>query len=141
MSTEQNKAVVRRLIDEVFNQGNISVVDDLATPGFIEHEDLPPGMPAGREGVKMLTSAMHGAFPDFHAAIEDLIAEGDKVVLRMTWKGTQKGEFLGIPASGKHLDITVIDILGFRDGKIVDHWGLMDNARMMQQLGAMPMPG
>ena len=138
MSTELNKKVARQLIEEIMNQGNMSLVDDLFAPDFIEHEELPPGMPAGREAVKQLPAILHGAFPDFSATINDLIAEGDRVVVYMTWSGTQQGEWMGMPPSGKPMSINVIDILRVADGKIVEHWGLTDNMAMMQQLGAMP---
>jgi len=138
MSTEQNKAVVRQMVEEILNQGNISLVDDLFAPAYAEHEELPPGMPRDREGFAMLIPVMHSAFPDFKATIEDMIAEGDRVVLRMTWSGTQKGEWMGMPPSGKSMSIGVIDILRIVGGKFVEHWGLMDSMAMMQQLGAMP---
>jgi len=141
MTTEQNKALFRQFIDEIFNQGNMSAVDELVAPDFVEHEELPPGIPTDREGVKQLTLMLRSAFPDFKATIEDMLAEGDKVVVRMTWRGTHKGEFMGIPATGKSVSIGVIDIVRFSEDKFVEHWGLMDNASMMQQLGAVPAPG
>ncbi len=141
MSIEQNKAVARRLIEEVFNRGNIDLVDELIAPDFVEHEEMPPGTPAGREGNKAATIMLRSAFPDFKATIDDTVAEGDKVVLRLTWSGTQEGEFLGIPPSGKRFSIPVFDILRIDGGKIVEHWGQMDQMAMMQQLGATPGPG
>lgn len=138
MSTEQNKALVGRLVEEVFNQRDISVVDEIMSPDFVEHEELPPGIPPGREAPRVLFSMLHSAFPDFKATIEQLIAEGDKVVLFMTWTGTQAGEFMGIPPTGKRISIGVIDIIRVVDGKFVEHWGIMDSAKMMQQLGAIP---
>ena len=84
MSTEQNKVVVSQLIEQVFNQGNTSMIDQLVAADFIEHEELPPQIPPGREGLKLLPPMMHAAFPDFQATILDLIAEGDKVTLHMT---------------------------------------------------------
>jgi steroid delta-isomerase-like uncharacterized protein len=140
MSGEQNKAVVRQLIEQVFNQGNMAMMDELVAADFVEHEEMPPGIPEGREGVELMTGMLRGAFPDFQATIEELIAEGDKVVLRMTWSGTQEGEFMGIPPSGKRFTIAVIDIMHMDGGKIAEHWGLMDMMGMMQQLGAMPAP-
>ena len=141
MTTEQNKSLFRQFIDEVFNQGNMSAVDELVAPDFVEHEELPPGIPTDREGVKQLTLMLRSAFPDFKATIDDMLAEGDKVVVRMTWRGTHRGEFMGIPATGKSVSIGVIDIVRFSEDKFVEHWGLMDNAGMMQQLGAVPAPG
>jgi len=80
---------------------------------------------------------LHNAFPDFKATIEQLIAEGDKVVLYMTWTGTQEGEFMGVPPTGKRLSVGVIDIIAIANGKFVEHWGIIDSGKMMQQLGAM----
>jgi steroid delta-isomerase-like uncharacterized protein len=141
MSTEQNKALVRRMVDELFNKGNISLVDELFAPDFVEREELPPGLPRDREGVKLLTSMLRSAFPDFKAVIEDTLAEGDKVVVRHTWSGTHKGEWMGMPPTGKSISIGVIDIVRVADGKFVEHWGQMDSMGMMVQLGAVPMPG
>ena len=141
MSTEQNKALVRQLVEEAINKGNISVIDELLIPDFVEHEELPPGIPPGREAPKVLFTMLRSAFPDLKATIEHLIAEGDEVVLHMTWTGTHKGEFMGIPPTGKRISINVIDILGMAEGKCVEHWGIMDSMAMMQQLGVVPAPG
>ena len=141
MSTEQNKALFRRMVEEIFNRGNMSLADEFIAPDFVEHEELPPGIPPGREGVKQLTAMLRSAFPDFKATIDDMIAEGDKVVVRMTWRGTHKGEFMGIPPTGKSVSFGVIDIVRFAGDKFAEHWGLMDSMSMMQQLGAVPAPG
>ncbi len=138
MSVEQNKEITRRFAEEVFNRGNVGVMDELMAPNFVEHEEMPPGTPNTREGAIQLFNMLHSAFPDFKATIHDIIAEGDKVVINMTWTGTQKGEFMGMPPSGKHITVPVIDILRFANGKITEHWGLMDSMAMMQQLGAIP---
>jgi steroid delta-isomerase-like uncharacterized protein len=138
MSTEQNKTVVRQFIEGVFNQGNVSLANEIVSPDYVEHEQLPPGMPQGREGFEMMIPMLHSAFPDFKATIEDIVAEDDKVVIRMTWSGTQQGEFMGLPASGNQMSIAIIDIFRLTDGKIMDHWGVSDMMGMMQQLGAMP---
>ena len=140
MSTEQNKAVVRQLIEEVINQNNMSLGEAIMAADIIEHEELPPGIPTGIEGTKIMFTMLHSAFPDFKATIHDLIAEDDKVVVYMTWNGTQHGEWMGMPPSGKSMSIGVMDIFRVTDGKLVEHWGLMDSMKMMQQLGAMPAP-
>ena len=140
MSIEQNKALVRQMVEEVFNGGNMSLVDELFAVDFVEHEELPPGTPPGREGAKAITTAIRSAFPDFKATIEHIIAEGDKVFIRMTWSGTQAGEFMGVPSTGKKFAVGVFDVVRMENGKIVEHWGLMDSMGMMQQLGAMPGP-
>jgi steroid delta-isomerase-like uncharacterized protein len=141
MPTEQNKALVRQLVEELFNRGNLSLVDEVFAADFAEREELPPGVPEGREGVKQLTAMMRGAFPDFEATIEDMIAEGDKVVIRQTWSGTHQGEFMGIPATGKRVSFGVFDIMRLEGGKFVEHWGQMDSMGLMQQLGAGAAPG
>jgi len=140
MSTEQNKALIGRFIEELFNRGNMSLADEMLAPDFVDREQLPPGIPNDREGVKVLTTMLRGAFPDFKATIDDILAEGDKVVVRMTWSGTHKGEFMGIPATGKRVSFGVIDIIRIAGGKLVEHWGQMDSMGMMQQLGAIPAP-
>ena len=141
MSTEQNKALARRMVEEIFNRGNTSKADEFLAPDFVEREELPPGIPRDREGVKQLTTIFRSAFPDFKVTIDDLVAEGDKVVIRATWSGTQKGEFMGVPPTGKSISIGVIDIIRIAEGKYVEHWGIMDSMAMMQQLGATPAPG
>ena len=141
MSIEQNKAVFRRLVEEILNQGNMNLFDELVAPDFIEHEELPPGIQEGREGSILMFTQLRSAFPDFKAEIEDLIAEGNRVVVRMRWTGTHQGDFMGIPATGNSISIEVIDIVRIEDGKFKEHWGVMDNMGMMQQLGVLPEPG
>ena len=140
MSLEQNKALLTRSFEELFNRGNLDVADELFAPDFAEREELPAGLPGGREGVKQLTAMFRRAFPDFHVTIDDIITEGDRVVVRSTWTGTQRGEFMGIPPTGKSICFGVIDIVRIAYGKAVEHWGQLDSMRMMQQLGAIPVP-
>lgn len=138
MSTEQNKQLVRRLVEEVINQRKMDVIDELFAPDFVEHEAVPPGVPPGPDGVKALFGMVHSAFPDFKATIEHLIAEGDHVALHMNWTGSHEADFMGIPPTRKTISITVIDIMGMNEGKIVAHWGVMDQMTLMQQLGVIP---
>lgn len=140
MSAEQNKALFRRFMDEVFNRGNIGLVDELVVVDFAEHEELPPGTPPGREGLKRIVAVFRTAFPDFKVTLDDLIAEGDRVVVRSTWSGTQQGEFMGIAPTGKRVSFEVIDIVRIAGGKVQEHWGQMDNMLLMQQLGLAPVP-
>ena len=121
MSTEQNRALVRRMVEEIFNRGSLSRIDEFVAPDFVEHEELPPGIPRGREGVTQLLSIFRSAFADFKVTIDDIIAEGDKVVIRQTFSGTHKGEFMGIPPTGKSVSFGVIDIIRIADGKFVEH--------------------
>jgi steroid delta-isomerase-like uncharacterized protein len=141
MSTEQNKSLVRQMVEEIFNRGNMTRADEFLAPDFVEREELPPGVPRDREGVKQLTTMLRSAFPDFTATIDDMVAEGDKVVMRMTWRGTHKGEFMGVPPTGKSVSFGVIDIIRIAGGKFAEHWGQMDSMGLMQQLGAIPTPG
>jgi steroid delta-isomerase-like uncharacterized protein len=138
MSTKQNKAMVRKLLEQGFAQGKMSVIDELLAQDFVEHQELPVAGPGDREGVKQFITMAHSAFPDFTARIDDIIAEDDKVVARTTFSGTHKGDFMGIPPTGNRISFQVIDILRFVDGKIVEHWGVDDNMTMMQQLGIVP---
>ena len=109
-------------------------MDVLAAPDFVDHEDLGPVSP-DREGAKAFMSMALAAFPDMHATIEDMISNGDRVVIRSTWTGTHQGEFMGIPATGKKVSYEVIDILKFSGTLMSEHWGLSDNMKMMTQLG------
>ncbi len=140
MAAEHNKDLIVRFVEELFNRGNMDIVGEIFAPDFIDHEQLPPGIPNGSEGVKVLTTMLRSAFPDFKATIDDILAEGDKVVIRMTWSGAQKGEFMGVPATGKRVSFGVIDIIRINNGKLVEHWGQMDSMSLMQQLGAIPAP-
>mgnify|MGYP000042996987 CR=1 FL=1 len=130
-----NKATTLRLYDAVFSKGEFDLIDELLADDFVEHEELPPGIPPGKEAPRALMTMMRAAFPDFHAAIEELLEDGEKVIVRARFSGTHQGEFMGIPGTGKRFDIAVIDIIEFRGDKAVAHWGVMDNAAMMEQLG------
>ncbi len=130
-----NKTTMLRVYDELFSQGNVDVIDELLADDFVEHEELPPGIPPGKEAPRALVSMLRGAFPDFRATVEEMLEDGDKVIIRARFSGTHEGEFMGIPPTGKKFDIAVIDILEFKDGKGIAHWGVMGMAGMMQQLG------
>ncbi len=140
MSLEENKAIERRFIEEVVNKGELAVIDELCAANFVDHS-APPGVAPDREGYKQFFAMTHSAFPDFHSTLEDMFAEGDKVVQRFTARGTHKGEFMGIPPSGKQVTITGIAIHRITGGKIVEDWVNMDMLGMMQQLGVVPPPG
>ena len=138
MSVEDdNKAVLQRIYDEVFNAGKIEVIDEIVSPDVVEHEEMP-GLSADREGVKQFMRAIREAFPDLHVAPQDVIASGDRVVARIRLTGTQRGEFAGIPPTNKPVDVETIDIVRFEGGRIAEHWGITDQLRMMQQLGVIP---
>ena len=140
MSVDENKRIVRRINDELISQGTMSVADELFADHFVDHSALP-GFPPGRDGVKQLFTLFHSAFADFHVTIEDQVAEGDKVVTRKTFHGTHRGDFMGIPPTGKTVSFGVIDILRVEGGQVTDHWTVVDQLGLMQQLGVIPAPG
>ena len=137
ISTEENKALVRRIIEEAWNKGNLAVIDELLSPAYIHHS-LPPQMPHDREGYKQMVRMHHSAFPDFHLTIEDIVAEEDKVVLRFYWSGTHKGEFMGIAPTGKKVTVTAICMHRIESGKEVEQWAEANSMGLMQQLGIFP---
>jgi len=139
MSVEQNKAIVRRFVEEVPNKGNMAVADELLSPHYVGH-NLPPGMPSGPEGLKQMVTMFHTAFPDFHVVIEDQVAEGDKVVNRVTVSGTHKGQFMVIAPTGKQVTVSGIQFWRLADGKIEELWFNRDDLGMMRQLGVIPTP-
>ncbi len=138
MSTEQNKAIVRRYQD-AHNNNQLDLLDDIVATDIISHA-LFPGTPPGLEGAKMLHKALAAAFPDMGYWIEDLVAEGDKVMARFTSTGTFKGELMGIPPNGKAFNVTGISLFRLADGKIVEHWANQDDLGFYQQLGLTPPP-
>ncbi len=140
MTMEANQASARRFVDEVANRGNFAVIDELLAPDFVDRS-APPGIPPTREGAKTFFAMMRGAFPDLHTTIDDVIAEGDKVVLRTTNHGAMKGEFAGMPPSGKSATWASVHIVRFANGSQVEHWGVDDQLGMLQQLGFAEAPG
>ncbi|MBA7605032.1 Aklanonic acid methyl ester cyclase DnrD [subsurface metagenome] len=140
MSAEENKAVLHRLAEEIFNKGNISVVDEIIAPDYVFHG--PVGMEyKGPEGFKQMVTMYRNAFPDLHMTVEDMVAEGDKVAQRITIRGTHKGELMGIAPTGKQVTDTGIIIVRFAGGKEVEAWGITDLLGMMQQMGVAPPMG
>jgi steroid delta-isomerase-like uncharacterized protein len=137
MATQDNVSVFRRIIDDLFMNKNPEAFEELLSPDFVDHEGVP-GVPPTREGVKQLIAAVHAAFPDFQVDIEQVVAQDDLVVFMTTWRGTQSGPFMGIPPTGKQVAWKVYDTVRIVDGKCVEHWGLMDQLSLMQQLGVIP---
>ncbi len=138
MSEEQMKTNDRRLYEEAWNQGNMSVVDDLIAPNYVGHDPLSPIH--GPEGFKQYIEMIRSAFPDAHMTIEEQIAEGDKLVTRWTATGTHRGPLMGIPPTEKHVTVTGIVIGRYENGKVVESWGNWDTLGMLQQLGVVPAP-
>ena len=140
MSVEENKAIELRFLEEVVNKGNLAVMDEIIAANFVDHTALP-GVAPDREGYKQFFAMTRSAFPDFHSTLEDMIAEGDKVVQRFTARGTNKGEWMGNAPTGKRIELGGIAIHRLASGKIVENWASMDMLGMMMQLGVVPPPG
>ncbi|MBI1878033.1 MAG: ester cyclase [Chloroflexi bacterium] len=141
MSTEENKAVVRRLFDAINNglEAMSSAREDVFAPSMVCH--VPGGQTVDYEAYAQFDQMMFAAFSDIQFTFEDLIAEGDKVVVRYTARSTHKGEFQGIPATGKSVSVTGIDIFRLANGKIVEMWVEFDQLGQLRQLGVIPTPG
>lgn len=139
MSTEENKAVVRRVY-ESFTQNNLDVLDELIASDVTDHNPNP-GQPPGLEGLKQFISSMHTILSDLQMNVEDMVAEGDKVVARLRVSGTHQGESMGNAPTGNQVTFTGIDILRIAEGKVVEHWGNIDELGMLRQLGVIPEPG
>ena len=139
MSLQENKALVRRFVEEVQNHHNLAALDELLSPDFIDHSGTtnPPNLAS----TKGFFTMMFAAFPDMRFTIRQQLAEGDKVMTHKTFQGTHQGPFMGIPATGKQVAFDVIDILTVADGKITEHWTVGDMLSLMQQLGAVPTAG
>lgn len=137
--TQESKTLIRKFVEEAQGRGNTEAVDDYLAERFVDHSAFP-GFSPDREGVKQLFAALHAAFKDFRVAIHDQVAEGGKVVTRKTLYGTHRGEFMGVPATGKPVEIDVIDILYVDGGRITDHWTQVNLLGLMQQLGVVPVP-
>ena len=132
-----HSAAMRRIY-ELINAGDIDGFGGLLADGFVEHEDLP-GFAPDREGVIAFFKMFTGGFPDLRMELDDVLLDGDKAVARVTATGTHRGEFMGMPATGRTVAVQVIDIMRFDgDGLVAEHWGVFDALGMMQQLGAIP---
>ncbi len=140
MSTEENKALVRRFV-EASNQGNLDALDELIADTFVEHSPYAQGGAAGAEGIKQFARMIQSGFPDSQWIIDDLIAEGDKLVMRWTSRGTHQCETFGIPATGRPVVVTGIEIYRVSGGKLAERWSEVDMLGLMQQLGVVPPPG
>jgi steroid delta-isomerase-like uncharacterized protein len=140
MASNDNKAIVSRYYDEVLNQRRLDVLDEIAAEDYVEHDPFP-GQGNGRADLKARVVGLHNAFNPFRFTVEDVIAEGDRVAVRWTNAGTDSGGFMGIPPTGKGFGIAGIDIHVVRDGRLAEHWHVVDLLGQMQQLGLIPAPG
>jgi steroid delta-isomerase-like uncharacterized protein len=124
---------------ERINAGDIDEFGDLVADDFVEHEEVAPGFPPTKEGVLEFFRVLRSAFPDMHMEVEDLLASGDKTVARVRLTATHQGELMGVPATGKRVDVQLIDIMRFNEaGLVCEHWGVADMMSLMQQLGVIP---
>ena len=132
-----NKTIARCLYDDVLNRGDLAAADELIAPDAVDHEAGPGGPPAP-EMMKAMVTAHRTGYPDLRVADEYVIAEGDLVACRTTMTGTHTGDFMGMPATGRAVSVPGVDFMRFRDGKVVEHWGITDQLSLLQQLGLMP---
>jgi steroid delta-isomerase-like uncharacterized protein len=130
------KSLIRRLYDEV-GAGNLAVIDELVADDFVEHEAFP-GLEPTKEGVKRFFAMLRSAFPDLRMDVREILADGDLVCARVVATGTHRGDFMGMASSGSHIEVQVFDMVRIHDGRVTEHWGLMDAMSMMQQIGGMP---
>jgi len=137
MTTDDNKALVQRFYDEVINQKNLAALDQFVSPNAVNHT-VPAGLP---QGPSQFLGLHLNAFPDAKATVEDLLADGDKVIARVSIRGTHQGAFGSIHARGKPITVMAINIFRIANGKMVEHWGLADRLNALQQLGVVPPPG
>lgn len=136
MSVEENKAMVRRIIEEAINKGNLAVIDDIMAPGYVYH--YPAMEIKGPEGFRQFVTMMRTAFPDIHVTIDEIIGEGNMVASRVTLRGTFKGELMGMAPTGKQLNFTEAVFVRFEGGKEVEATPYMDSLTFYQQLGISP---
>ena len=137
MSTEQNKMVIRRLLEEVFNQGKLETADELVAPTYLlQGKPTPP--PPGPESMKQSTAAWRRAFPNVHCTVDDILAEGDRVAYRWTIRGTHQGGFMGADGTGQQITISGMAFIRIADGQVVEAWNMPDRLARHQQLGLLP---
>jgi steroid delta-isomerase-like uncharacterized protein len=135
-----NKLAFRRAYEEVFNQGNLAVVDELIAEDFVTREAHPASTLPGPEAIRTAATVLRTAFPDLHFTIEDLVAEGELVAGRLTMRGTHQGPLLGIAPTGRAVQQAQMHFMRFRDGKAVEHWAVRDDAGLLRQLGVIIEP-
>ena len=141
MQPEENKTVIRRFLKEVFEGGNLELVDELFAPDYVLHDPAVPDEVRGPEGIKQYVSMYRSAYPDTRFTVEDQISEGDRVVTRWTGQGTQQGELMGISPTGNQVTVTGIEFDRVSEGKMQETWVNYDALGMMQQLGVVPQQG
>ena len=142
MSAEENKDIVRRLLEKLYDKRNVDIFDEVYAADYKGH--IPSSTLESPEAAKQFNLAMDKAFPDSEFFIEDLLADGDSVAIRWTFRGTHQGDLIGptmtIPTTGKRLEFEAMSLFRFSDGKIVESWGFWDGLSLMRQLGLLPDP-
>lgn len=138
--TTNLKTTLDRIPLEILNQGKLQLIDELYAPEYVERSPQP-GIAPTREGFKQFVTSLRTAFPDLHYTIDDSIEAGDRFVTRLTASGTMRGEFAGMPATGRRATWTEIHIMRIADEHVVEHWGLIQELAMLVQLGVIPTPG
>ena len=138
--SEENKALVRRIVDEAWNQGRLEVIDEAFAAAYQEHNPRP-GQEPGIEGYKGGVLMMRTAFPDLFLDVHDVIAEDDRIALLYTLRGTHDGELMGIPASGQRVSSDGMVFARFEHGKVTERWGVQDMLTLLQQIGAFAAAG
>ena len=141
MSTEENKVIVRRFYEEVINQANLDAIEELMDPEHQDHGEVLFGSVHGRDAIRDGIRAFTTVVPDYHVAVQDMVAEGDMVGVLGVMGGTQRGDLLGIPATNRQLSWNGIAMFRVANGKIVERWFNADSLSILQQLGAVPTPG
>ena len=140
MAEQENKALVRRYYEEVFNERRVDLIDQLAIEDYLEHDPFP-GQGDGRADLRARVELILAAMKPLRFEIQDLVAEGDRVVVRWVQQGVQSGNFMGIPPTGSEYTMAGIDVHRLRDGRMAEHWHVVDLFALLQQLGAIPAPG
>jgi steroid delta-isomerase-like uncharacterized protein len=135
--SDANKSRQRQLVEVVQDRGDIGATDEYIAADAVDHSAFP-GLPPGAEGAKQIFRMIRGGFPDHNAVVHQMIAEGDLVATYKSFTGTHSGEFMGIPPTGKRATIRVMDFVRYEDGKVVEHWNVIDQLGLMQQLGVLP---
>jgi steroid delta-isomerase-like uncharacterized protein len=134
------KEMAQRWYSEVMTEGKTEVIDELCAPNFLDHDPLP-GTSADLAGLKDFVAQIRAAFPDMQVTADEMIAEGDRLAVRSTMRGTHEGDFMGIPGSGKKVEVSNYDFVRFENDQAAEHWGVIDSAALMEQIGMAPAGG
>ncbi len=134
------KEMAQRWYSEVMSEGKTEVIDELCAPDFLDHDPLP-GSTADLAGLKDFVAQIRAAFPDMQVTADDIVAEGDRLAVRSTMRGTHEGDFMGIAGSGKKVEVSNYDFVRFENDQAAEHWGVIDSAALMEQIGMAPAGG